>query len=421
VGLPLVLAWLIDPLPSPRPVIIDVGVGLGFIGLALLLIQFALVSRLRPVSRPFGGDVLMLWHRGMGIAGLLFVLAHPLLVGASWRAWNPLAGPAAMQTGALALWATVVIVITSVARARLHLSYEAWQVIHLAAACLITAAALWHVFALGTYSRAAPLRVLLAAYAVLFATLVVRYRVIRPLGLGRHPWHVVANEDIGGSVRLVRVRPDGHHGFRFEAGQFAWLMTGASPMLSAQHPLSIASSAVPNDAPALEFAIKALGDWSARAVPALAPGRRVWVDGPYGGFTPDPASRRPIVIVAGGIGIAPARSILLTMRDRDDRRPVHLFYAASGWTRVVFRREIEQLADILELTVCYVFEKPDPEWTGERGFITADTLTRHLPADVTACEYFVCGPIPMIDALERILTALRVPGSRIHTERFQMV
>lgn len=422
VCLPVLLAWLTDPIELPRPVVTDVAVALGLVALALLLIQFALVSRLRPVSRPFGADVLMQWHRGMGLVALVFLLAHPLLLtGTDWRMWNPFAGPAAVQSGAAALWVTVVIVASSVARKRLHLSYEAWQVMHLVAACVITVTALWHVLAIGVYSQVPLVRGTLIAYAALLAALLLRYRVIRPVELLARPWRIVSNDDIGGSVRLLRVRPDGHPGFRFEGGQFAWLMTGSTPLISAQHPLSIACSSVPGDAPGLEFAIKALGDWSAGTVPALRPGRRIWVDGPYGGFTPDPASSRPLVLIAGGIGIVPARSILLTMRDRGDTRQVHLFYAASDWSRVVFRNEIADLERTLDVHVSYVFENPDREWTGERGFITADMLRRRLPPALAECEFFVCGPVPMIDALERTLTTLGVPTNRIHTERFQMV
>jgi len=422
VSLPVAVAWLTDSIERPRAVVTDISVAFGLIGLALLLIQFALVSRLRPVSRPFGADVLMQWHRSMGIAALAFVVAHPLLLpGSTWQMWNPTAGPPSIRTGALALWATVLIVLTSLARKRFHLRYEAWQILHLATSCFITVAAIWHVLAIGRYSSAPAIRIVLSAYAGLFATLLLRYRVLRPLALTKRPWLVAANTDIGGSVRLLRVRPAGHHGLRFEAGQFAWLMTGALPMLSAQHPFSIASSAEATAGPDLEFAIKALGDWTGGTVPSLAPGRRIWVDGPYGGFTPDPSSSRSLVLIAGGIGIAPVRSILLTMRDRGDRTPVHLLYAASDWTRVVFRDDIAQLADELDLQVSYVFEKPDADWTGERGFITGDTLRRCLPADPMQYEYFVCGPLPMVDALERTLTSFGVPSDRIHTERFQMV
>lgn len=422
VALPLPLAWLTDPLPQPRPVRADVGVALGFLALSLLLIQFALVSRLRPVSRPFGADVLMQWHRGAAILALAFVVAHPVLVpGLPWSAWNPFSGPRATQTGAVALWATVVITVTSSRRKALGLSYEAWQVIHLGSACVIVVAALWHVMAVGVYTSAPALGWLLTMYAALFAALVVRYRLIRPLELARQPWRIAVNEDVGGNTRRVAVRPDGHAGFAFEPGQFAWLLTGRSPLLSAQHPLSIASSAVRGADGTIEFAIKALGDWSAMRVPELEPGRVVWVDGPYGSFTPDPASAEPLVLIAGGIGIAPIRSMLHTLSAREDRRRIYLFYAASDWSRVVFVDEIDRLTRTLDLHVTFVFEQPGTGWTGERGFVTTELLARHLPAGMAEFEYFVCGPLPMIDALESALTALRVPTRHIHTERFQMV
>lgn len=421
VCLPLVVAALSDPLAAPRPILADIGVAFGLLGLALLLVQFALVSRLRPVSRPFGSDALMQWHRGMGIAALVFVIVHPLLAPeVTWRAWNPFGGPAGPQAGAIAFWATAAIVVSSMWRRRLRLGYEVWRAAHLLLALLVAAAAFWHALAMGPYSSAPAVRWTLAGYAGLFAALLVRYRVVRPALLLRRPWEVVANEDIGGSTRLLRVRPSGHGGLRFEPGQFAWILTGASPVVADEHPLSIASSAEPNPEGGVEFAIKALGDWSGRTVPSLAPGRRVWVDGPFGGFTPS-ASDRGLVLVAGGIGIAPMRSILLTLRDRGDRRGVWLFYAASDWSRVVFRDEIERLERELDLSVCFVFEKPDAAWNGERGFITRDILARHLPGDLVELEYFVCGPVPMMDAIEPTLASLGVPSARVHTERFQVV
>ena len=420
--LPLVAAWLTDPLPTPRAARADIGVAFGFLALALLLVQFAPVSRLRPVSRPFGTDVLMQWHRGMGLAALGFVALHALLLpGVPWRAWILTVGSTGTRAGALAFWLAVAIVVTSVARQALRLSYEAWQVIHLTSACAITAAALWHVFAIGVYASAPVLGWLLVGYAGLFAVLLVRYRVHRPIGLARRPWRVVANEDVGGSVRRLCVRPDGHDGVRFEPGQFAWLLTGRSPFVSAQHPLSIASSAEPQQGGEVEFAVKALGDWSAMTVPALEPGRRVWVDGPYGGFTPSLTWHQPLVLIAGGIGIAPMRSILQTMRDRGAARQVCLFYAAANMTRVVFADELDALSRQIPLRVTYVFENPELSWRGERGFITVETLERGLPAGLSEFDYFVCGPLPMIDAMERVLTRLRVPPDRIHTERFQMV
>jgi predicted ferric reductase len=419
---PLVVAALTGPTPTSRPFWTEVGVALGFVAFPLILLQFVLVSRLAAVSRPFGTDALMQWHRGMGLAVLAFLVLHPLLIaGVPWSAWNPLSGSVLMQTGAVAFWGTLLIVATSVWRRRLGLSYEAWQIVHLGLACLMTVTATWHILAARSYSASPAVRWILLGYVALCAALLLRYRFVRPLGMLRRPWTIEANRDIGGSVRLLRVRPDGHAGLGFEAGQFGWLITGSHPVLSEQHPLSFASSATPAADGAVEFAIKNLGDWSGQVVPVLSPGRRVWIDGPFGGFTPDLTSTRGLVLIAGGIGIAPMRSVLLTLRDSERRSPVWLFHAASNWSRVVFRDELAALADELNVQVCYVFENPDADWTGERGRITRDVLERHLPADRVGFDYFICGPVAMMDAVEGCLTDMGVPAGQVHTERFQMV
>jgi len=419
---PLVVAALAGPTPTSRAFWTEVSVALGFLGFSLILIQFALVSRLGPVSRPFGSDALMQWHRGMGLAALGFVALHPLLLsGVPWSAWNPFSGSVLMQTGAVAFWGTILIVATSVWRRRLGLSYEAWQIAHLVLASLMTITATWHIVAAGFYSRTPAVRWVLLGYVTLFAALLLRYRLIRPLVLLRRPWAIEANRDIGGSVRLLRMRPDGHAGLQFEAGQFGWLVTGSNPVVSQQHPLSFASSAAPQTDGAVEFAVKDLGDWSGHVVPALSPGQRVWIDGPFGAFTPDITAHHGLVLIAGGIGIAPMRSVLLTLRDSGHRRPVWLFHAASNWSRVVFRDEIAALASELNVHVCYVFEDPDASWTGERGRITRDVLERHLPGDRQKLDCFVCGPVAMMDAVEVCLSDMGVPARQVHTERFQMV
>lgn len=422
---PLGLAWRVDPFDAPRPKAVDVSAALGFVGFAILTIQFALVSRLSSLSRLFGNDVLMQFHRDVALVAAAVVFAHPLMLagaGVSGWMWSPFHGTPASRAGAVAVWTVAIVIVTSLYRRRLRLSYETWQIVHLAGACVIAGASLAHIAWIGRYAGAPALRWTLLAYALLFLVLAVRYRVVRPIRLARHPWEITANADLGGSTRLLSVRPAGHDGLLFAPGQFVWLLTGRSPLVAAQHPFSIASSAAPSSAGQLEFAIKALGDWSAGTVPALAAGTRVWIDGPYGGFTPSADARGGgLVLIAGGIGIAPMRSILLTLRDRTDRRPIVLFYAASDWSRVTFREELASLQNELRLSVVYVFERPAADWAGERGFITADMLTRHVPHPYAAHEYFVCGPIPMMDAIARILSGLGVSASHVHTERFQMV
>lgn len=422
--LPLAVALIVDPFPAARGLAIEISVGLGLVAFALLAMQFALVSRLKAASRPFGTDALMQFHRQLGMVAVGFAVAHPLLLageGLGLAAWNPLSGAAATRTGAIAVWAAILIVATSLLRRRLRLSYGTWNSVHLAGALVVVSAMVWHVLSVSGYSSDAAMRAVLVSYAVLVLLLLLRYRVLRPALMLRRPWTVVENREEGGSTRTLRLRPAGHPGFAFEPGQFAWVGTGPSPFLGQQHPLTISSSAQRSPGGDLEFSVKALGDWSGTVVPGLSPENGVWVDGPYGVFTPERSPGQGLVLIAGGIGISPMRSILLTMRDRGDRRHVVLFYAANDMSRTVYRDELAALELQLDLDLIYVLEQPAEGWGGERGRLDDAMIRRHLPRHYPHYQFFVCGPVPMTDSVERMLTGIGVRADHIHTERFNMV
>jgi 3-phenylpropionate/trans-cinnamate dioxygenase ferredoxin reductase subunit len=147
----------------------------------------------------------------------------------------------------------------------------------------------------------------------------------------------------------------------------------------------------------------------------------VRVDGPFGAFTTDGVSARRFVFVAGGIGITPMRSMLLAMRDRGDRRPAVLFFAAHDRSRAMFADELEGLQAQLDLRVVFVFEEPGADERCERGFLTAGILRGHLGPDLSYTHFFVCGPPAMMDALERMAAELGVPAAQMHTERFDLI
>lgn len=422
---PVIAAVLVDPFTTTRPASIEISVALGLFAIPLVTMQFALVSRLRAASVPFGTDALMQWHQYIGVLGLALVLVHPLLLNAAglpWAAWNPFGGSLATRSGVAATSAIALIALTTVARARLRLSYEAWRNLHVALATGTAIAIALHVVAVGGYARAPILKTICLLYVAVFGTVGLHYRVFRPLRLRATPWEITDNRDEGASIRTLRVMPLGHDGFAFAPGQFAWLITGTTPWSSQQHPLSISSSAFRTSGGEIEFSIKALGDWSSQTVPHLRAGTRVWIDGPFGAFTTDRAAAAPgIVLIAGGIGIAPLRSMLLTMRDRHDTRPVVLVYAAHDETRVAFASEFEALRAPLNLTVVYVLEEPRGILEAEAGPVSVDLLRRCLPPSFRDCAFFVCGPAPMMDAVEAMLLDLDVPRRAIDIERFRVV
>ena len=421
--LPLDLALLRDPIAAARPWSVEFAVAAGFVAFAIIAFEFALVSRLRAASEPFGTDSLMQFHGQMGLVGMLLLALHVLVLvpqGVTVAMFNPFSGGAAVQSGAIAFWALLILGVTSAGRQRLRFRYETWQWIHAITALLVGGAALTHILAINHYASDKVLRVVLVAYAMAFVALLLRYRIIRPLRLARRPWEVVSNESIGGDTRSLHVRPVGHAGIDFQPGQFVWLATGRRALTAQQHPITIASSAEHRESHDVEFAIKTFGDWSGNDVPQLRPGTHVWLDGPYGALTPDRFPGQGFVLIAGGIGITPMLSILRTMRDRGDVRPVLLVYAANRPERMVFCAELEALQKQVNLRTVLVYESPPPDWHGEHGLVTAELLRRHLPQQYKRYQYFVCGPAPMMNLLEDELLAVGVPAAQICTERFNM-
>jgi predicted ferric reductase len=238
------------------------------------------------------------------------------------------------------------------------------------------------------------------------------------------PWEVVENRPEHGQSNTLVLRPVGHDGFRFEPGQFAWMGFGRSPFSTDQHPISFSSNGdIPSHDGTIAFTIKQLGDWSAEVVPNVEPGTRAWVDGPHGVFTIDREEGAGYVLIGGGVGITPLYSMLQALETRGDVRPVFMFHAANDYDDLTFREELEAMAERMpSLTLVTVLLRADDSWEGERGFVTAEILTRYLPPTIyRRFQYLICGPGPLMDAMEEVLPKIGVPSDRIHTERFDMV
>jgi len=214
------------------------------------------------------------------------------------------------------------------------------------------------------------------------------------------------------------LKPDGHKGMMFHPGQFAWLKLGRSPFAMREHPFSFSSSAMKADE--IGISIKELGDFTSR-IGTIVPGTRAYVDGPYGTFTVDRHRSPAYVFVAGGVGITPVISILRTLADRHDRRPLLLFYESKLWDEVTFREELDNLKQSLDLKIVYVISNPPDYWKGEKGLISAEIMACHLPLNRQECEYFICGPELMQKEVKNSLEKLGISLNSVQSESFNFV
>jgi len=171
----------------------------------------------------------------------------------------------------------------------------------------------------------------------------------------------------------------------------------------------------------LSFTIKKLGDWSRDLVPAIQPGDQMWLDGPHGVLSSDREQGMGYVMVGGGIGITPLYSMCQTMAEREDVRPVLLFYGVQDLEQATFREELDALSEQMNLQVVYVLTDPPEGWQGETGYINAEIMQRYIPKQYRRFMYFVCGPEPLMDSMEVALPELGVPEENVLSERFGMV
>jgi predicted ferric reductase len=402
----------------------DFPMALGYAGLAMLGIQFALTARFRRATAPFGIDIVYYFHRYLAVFALAVVfghyallrIAHPEALGSA----DPFAAPGYMTAGRAALVLFALVVFMALLRRRLGFEYDAWRALHALLATLAFGLALWHLHGAGRFLDTTWKQWVWGLYGAFWVLLIVYVRLVRPARVAREAWQVTEVRPERGQVWTLVFDPAAPGAsLRFAPGQFAWLSLRASPFAMREHPFSIASSA--ERPQRIELSLKALGDFTS-TIKDVQVGETAWIDAPYGTFGIDEhPGAAGYVFIAGGIGIAPIMSMLRTLADRGDRRALVLFYGNRVWDRVAFREELESLAQRLDLRVVHVLLEPPADWSGEQGFISREVLTRHLPPSTDGLHFFLCGPTPMTTGLERTLAAIGVPAARVHSEIFDWV
>ena len=421
--LPLVLL-VIFPRPPAREFLRDFSVSLGFVTMSLLGLQTIPTSRLKFITRYFPMEKLYDVHHKLSILTFILAVVHPVLLfinnPETLRLLNFATAPWRARAALLSLLAMLVLIVTSVWREAIKLRYDVWRWIHDAMTLFAIGLALFHMFRVNYYMSLSYQRVLWLALTAVWVAIIIYIRVARPIIMVKRPYVVDhVKEEFGQSWSLY-LHPDGHAGFRMQAGQFAWI-TVESPFIFRENPFSFSSSSDRDD-DLIGFTIKELGDFTS-TIKDLKPGDTVYVDGPYGTFSLDEHYDKRLVLIAGGIGSAPVLSILRTMRDRGRKDPVMFFYGNPTWETIIFRDELDALEKEMDcLTVVHVLERPPEDWQGESGFISADILARNLPEDYKQWEYifFLCGPMPMIEAVEGALFSLDVRQAKIFSEKYEM-
>jgi predicted ferric reductase len=422
--MPLVLA-LIQGRPA-RGLFRELSSGLVMVGFAMLLVQFLLSGRFRAISGRVGIDLTMRFHQLAALTVLVFVLAHPFLYAAPRLSPDPMNALASLsrmfsseglRSGVVAWWLLLILVPAAIFRDRLPISYEAWRLSHGIGSALIAILSTHHTLRVGTYSAEpwlAGFWLLMTAVALLS---LVEVYILKPIRQRRCRYRVASNRQVAERMWEIVVEPERGPAMGFAPGQFVWLKLGHSPFSVTEHPFSISSA--PSERPQMAFTIKASGDFTDR-IGEVPVGTTAYLDGPHGTFTTLPYEGCPLVFIAGGVGFAPIVGMLRDLRAKHFSKPVRLIYGNRVETQILYRAELEALERDLNLTVHLVLSEPPREWCGKSGELSADIIRSCLePLPPRETAYFVCGPTPMMNGVERTLIELGVPARRIVSERFR--
>lgn len=202
--------------------------------------------------------------------------------------------------------------------------------------------------------------------------------------------------------------------FRFRATQFTFLglRTTQGPDW---RPMSLATSPTRKH---LEYAVRLSDSAFKRAFSELEPGDPVWVRGPFGEFFLN--EKRPAVLIAGGIGVTPLKGMAEYATDQELDIPVRLLYSNRSVEEIVFRAELEQLAERnprfrIDLTLT---GPPPHDWEGATGRISP-RMVAEATAGLPAPLYYVCGAPQFVQDQLALLTRTGVSEADLDWEFFR--
>ena len=220
--------------------------------------------------------------------------------------------------------------------------------------------------------------------------------------------------------------------FNYAAGQYAFFDIGGvynDPEGPVRH-FSLASSPTEEE---IMISTRIRDTPYKKRLSSLEIGSKAKVTKPLGKFVLHDDYSKPAVLLSGGIGVTPFRSMIRYATDKQLPIRIVMFNSNRNIANTLYKEEFDEWLDKNKnLEIVYtITEKEDDnqpssandvnkEWKGERGRIDKAMLERHLnDNEIKNSIYYICGPPGMLDALKVLLQdSIQVPKDQIRTEEF---
>jgi len=157
-----------------------------------------------------------------------------------------------------------------------------------------------------------------------------------------------------------------------------------------------------------------------KAMLAMNPGDEIVAGQVAGDFVLPKDPKQKCVLIAGGVGVTPFRSMIKYLLDTHQSRPITLFYANKTPDDILYKDVFDRARQELGIQIIYTVteaNKLPSSWNGTVGRITPQLIKTKVP-DFRSCNFYISGPRGMVDSFKELLERMNVPGAQIKTDFF---
>ena len=143
-------------------------------------------------------------------------------------------------------------------------------------------------------------------------------------------------------------------------------------------------------------------------------------EGPFGSFHISESSNRPLILIAGGTGFAPIKSMVEELIEKDDTRPLHIYWGARAKVDL-YRNDLPEKWAFQHENINYVPVLSEPNdsdnWQGRTGFVHSAVIEDFV--DLSGFDVYVAGPPPMVDAAKAGFAKQGLPEDQLFSDSFE--
>lgn len=205
--------------------------------------------------------------------------------------------------------------------------------------------------------------------------------------------------------------------FTYQAGQYLTIDLAVEDPRGKRRPFTISSS--PTEKGFVTITTRIGPSPFKQTLNSLRTGSRVEIRASFGNFLLPSDNSKPVVMLAGGIGITPFRSMIKFASDSKLKLPINLIYSNRTSQDIPFKIECDNLCQLNHFfkPLYTITEKDDSSWEGLTGFIDQKMIKENI-SDIANSIFYICGPPAMVEAMQQNLQILNIPEDRIKIEKF---